>query len=190
MRRQRELLLVIAFSVAILLSALPGRINIGVRHVLPVYIGLCVAGGVIAAQKRARSVAAFLVVCHVIAGAWGHPDYLAYTNALAFGHPERWVVDSDLDWGQDMNRLEQRLRRAGAQDFAFEPFNRTYSTLAGHILPRIRHLDSERPSPGWNAVSLTMWKLYGTPVWANNPPQPPEHVGESILLWYFPADSK
>ena len=39
-----------------------------------------------------------------------HPDYLAYFNALAGDDPERIVVDSDLDWGQDIKRLGQRLR--------------------------------------------------------------------------------
>ena len=36
-----------------------------------------------------------------------NPDYLPYFNE-AVAHPERVLVDSDLDWGQDLRRLEQR----------------------------------------------------------------------------------
>jgi hypothetical protein len=185
--RRHELLLPLAFTIGILIVASFSRINIGVRHILPVYSGMCIAGGVVAAQTRWRAAAVALIAWHVLVGAWHHPDYLAYTNELAGNHPEEWVVDSDLDWGQDMNRLEDRLRRAEAREFAFTPFNQSYSTRTGHILPLITPLDPEVPSPGWNAVSVTIWKLYNVPHWANHPPSPPERVGRSILLWHFPA---
>ena len=51
-----------------------------------------------------------------------HPDYLPYFNALAGDTPENVLVDSDLDWGQDMNRLGARLRAAGAEWVMFTPF--------------------------------------------------------------------
>jgi hypothetical protein len=39
-----------------------------------------------------------------------HPDYLAWFNEAAGHHPEKIVVDSNLDWGQDMLRLARILR--------------------------------------------------------------------------------
>jgi len=42
-----------------------------------------------------------------------HPDYLAYFNEFAGSEPENIVVDSDLDWGQDVKRLAARLREVG-----------------------------------------------------------------------------
>ena len=99
------------------------------------------------------------------------------------------MVDSDLDWGQDMNRLADFLSRAKAKQLAFTPFNRTYATKAGHVLPPITPVDPERPLPGWNAVSLTIWKLYGIPHWADHPPRTLWRVGDSILLWYCPEES-
>ena len=50
-----------------------------------------------------------------------HPDYLPYFNALAGSNPERIVVDSDLDWGQDLKRLGRRLKELGAPSVAFTP---------------------------------------------------------------------
>jgi hypothetical protein len=188
-RRFARLAPALAFSVAILICALLSRINIGVRHILPVYVGLAVIGGGVAAamlrQKATRWILAGLLLWHVASGALQHPDYLAYTNEIAGSHPENLLADSDLDWGQDMKRLAARLDRAGATEVTFEPFNRTYATLAGDPFPRVLPVDSEHPSAGWNAVSVSTWKIFGVPKWADGM-RPSERIGRTILLWDFP----
>jgi hypothetical protein len=179
-----------AFCLAILLCALASRINIGVRHVLPLYVGLSVMAGAVAAamlrRNAGRWLLAALLLWQVASGALQHPDYLAYTNEIAGRHPENFLADSDLDWGQDMKRLADRLRRAGATEVTFVPFNRTYPALAGHPFPRMLPGDPARPSPGWNAVSVSTWKIFGPPAWPASIP-PRERIGRSILLWWFPA---
>jgi hypothetical protein len=44
-----------------------------------------------------------------------HPHYLAYFNELAGGPSQgwRWLVDSNLDWGQDLPGLEQYMDAQG-----------------------------------------------------------------------------
>jgi hypothetical protein len=179
----------LTFCAAILVCALASRINIGVRHVLPIYLGLAVIGGGVAAamlQRRATSwILAALLLWHVASGALRHPDYLAYTNEFAGSHPENFLADSDLDWGQDMKRLASRLQHAGATEVTFEPFLKTYPTLAGDAFPRILPVDADHPAPGWNVVSVSTWKIFGVPQWANRMP-PQERVGRSILLWHVP----
>ncbi len=179
----------LAFCTAILICALASRINIGVRHVLPIYVGLAVIGGGVAAamlhHRATRCILGVLLIWHVASGALQHPDYLAYTNEIAGSHPENFLADSDLDWGQDMKRLANRLHQAGATEVTFESFNKTYPTLAGDAFPRILPVDSSHPAPGWNAVSVSAWKVFGVPQWANSIP-PQERVGRSILLWHFP----
>lgn len=188
-RRYARLAPALAFCAAILICALVSRINIGVRHVLPIYVGLAVIGGGVAAamlqRRAARWILTALLLWHVASGALQHPDYLAYTNEIAGSRPENFVADSDLDWGQDMKRLADRLQRAGATEVTFEPFNKTYATLAGDPFPRILPVGPDRPSHGWNAVSITGWKIFGVPKWADGMP-PQERVGRSILLWRFP----
>jgi hypothetical protein len=176
-----------AFSAAILLVAMLSRINLGVRHVLPVYIGMAVICGfaIAAAHSRAaKAMVTLLVGWHIVSGAAQHPDYLAYTNEIAGSRPERFVADSDLDWGQDMKRLGAFLSAAGAKRITFAPFNRTYER-AGHPFPPTTPGDPDRPSPGWNAVSITMWKVFGHPAWADRIP-PHYRIGRSILVWRFP----
>jgi hypothetical protein len=163
-----------------------GHIDIGVRYLLPVYAGLAVTAGCLAATVRstpARITVAALLAWQLISGALQHPDYLAYTNELAGSHPERFLADSDLDWGQDMKRLGDFLARRGVTQLTFAPFNRTY-LWAGHALPPLQSGDTNHPSPGWNAVSITIWKVFGYPKWADTAPQPQQRIGRSILLWY------
>jgi hypothetical protein len=173
------------FSLAILLCGFASRINIGTRHVLPVYTGLAVACGIAAApllrHRAARWMVAALLLWHVASGTLRHPDYLAYTNELAGAHPENYLADSDLDWGQDMKRLAAFLKQAHANEVTFIPFNRTYATLAGHAFPMMHPGDPAHPSPGWNAVSVSVWKIFGVPSWPDGHPQ--AKIGRSIFLW-------
>jgi hypothetical protein len=136
----------------------------------------------------------------VLALAWmgltsllSHPDYLPYFNMLAGGDPEKIAVDSDLDWGQDINRLSRRLREVRAPQVTFDTF--IVTKLEGmHGFPPTRQSDPQRPSPGWNAVSLTVLKVGRMglvkehseyQLWPEHV-KPQERVGKGILLYYFP----
>ena len=185
--RSRKAAIPLAYCAAILLCACFGRVNIGVRLILPIYVGFAVAGGCVAASAQgrlARATVAVLLAWVVISGALQHPDYLAYFNEIAASRPERFLADSDLDWGQDMQRLGDFLAPAGVSHLTFSPFNRTYA-LAGHPFPAMTPSDSAQPAPGWNAVSITIWKVFGFPEWAGRI-APQKRIGRSILLWYFP----
>jgi hypothetical protein len=188
-KNRRHAGLAAAFSLGILLIAMRGHIDLGVRYLLPVYTGFAVACGCAAAgaeSRLAKTAVALLMAWQVVSGALCHPDYLAYTNEIAGRHPENFLADSDLDWGQDMKRLAAFLQQRHATEVTFVPFNRTYGTLAGEPFPAMRPGDPAHPSPGWNAVSVSIWKIFGTPTWPNGQPPPQARIGRSILLWYFP----
>ena len=180
------------FIGCILVPAMVSRINIGTRHVLPTYLAAAVACGVAAyyflKSERARSLrfaaAALLVLQGWISFA-AHPNYLAYTNPLAGNEPERILVDSDLDWGQDMKRVGVRLNALGVKEVSAALSNRGYLS-AGHAFPLVHDVPPGAvPPPGWSVVSLTEWKLRGVPEWANDIP-PREKIGGSMYLYYFP----
>ena len=178
------------FSAGLVLFAMTSRINIGSRHVLPVYIGFSIAAGAALARiirrPSPRSLAGAgiaLLVAHVVSGALQHPDYLAYTNAFWWRNPEVVLADSDVDWGQDMKRLAGRLQSLGVRSLYFNPFNRGY-LMAGHPFPKIRPVpEGDAPPRGWTAVSTTMWKLAGGPRWLAWT-RPEERIGRSILLFH------
>ena len=195
----------VAFAAGVLLAAMPSRINIGVRHVLPVYIAFSIIAAVGASwlweahenSKRRRYLLGALLAWLCATSALSHPDYLAYFNAIAMRQPERIIVDSDLDWGQDLKRLAQRLHEVGAREVTISgPISPDMIAHleAVHGFPTIKLSDPFTPSPGWNAVGLTSWKAmrFGLPrkhpeatLWPDRF-KPDERVGKSILLYYFP----
>ncbi len=193
----------LAFSLGILVFALFSHINIGVRHILPVYAGFSIVAAaaavrmfqLIGAVKWAPYVLGALLLWHAATSAFAHPDYLPYFNFLAGAEPQNILVDSDLDWGQDMKRLAKRLKEVGARQVAYNPFIIAYLE-AYHGFPHIEPVDPEFPSPGWNAASFTVWKAErlglgdqepDLQLWTDRIP-PTEKVGKTTYLWYFPPD--
>lgn len=202
-RRRSAWFTPLAFALGIVVfSAAFSRINLGVRHVLPVYIGFSLVAGVGACWlwsrgRVARVVLAALLTWMIASSAWSHPDYLAYFNQLAGDQPERILVDSDLDWGQDMKRLARRLKEVGAKQVAFDPFSAFYVEYLEAVgeFPVLRPLDARGPAAGWNAASITKLKLWrmgrkdrGEQLWTDRIP-PTERVGRGVLLWYFPPEN-
>ena len=189
-----------AFLVGILLVGVFSRINIGVRHILPVYMAFSVlaAAGLMGLLETAtgwrRFAAGALAIWLAASSALSHPDYLPYFNELAGSEPEKILADSDLDWGQDMKRLATRLRELGVEEFAVYPFARVDPRELG--FPRAVLCRPDDPYTGWNAVSITAWKVLrlglqdkrmDEQIWPDRPDvKPRERVGKSILLYYFP----
>jgi 4-amino-4-deoxy-L-arabinose transferase-like glycosyltransferase len=197
-RERRRLLEPAAIAAAILLVCLPSRINIGLRHVLPIYPFLAITAGLGAARLlRARRAAPAGAVLAVLLVGWqlaasvrAHPDYLPYFNELAGDHPERILVDSDLDNGQDLKRLADtlRARRIPAVSLAYAGS----ATVAEHGLPPVQWLEPHRPVSGWVAASLYSLKLgsLGRPghddfSWLERY-RPVVQVGRSIRLYHIP----
>ena len=81
----------------ILLISIASRINIGLRHLLPIFPLLAICAGVAAAdlwERRKnrlllRSSIAFLLCWQVYSSIKAHPDYLAYFNECCEGRGER-----------------------------------------------------------------------------------------------------
>jgi hypothetical protein len=195
----RHARLPLAFAAGILAVGFFSHINIGVRHILPVYIGLSIVAAAGAVHVFGEPQAPKWLRYGLLAAAlWfagssllSHPDYLAYFNELAGAEPEKILVDSDLDWGQDVKRLSQRLREIGAAEvycaiFANGSFEKE------HGFPPTYQALPAQPGPGWNAIGVSNWKLLrlgagGNPrirIWPDRA-RPVERIGKSILLYYF-----
>jgi len=189
----------------VLAIGLYSRINIGLRHILPIYMGICLLAAIAAVRlprwlprRWGKAALALLLLWFGGASLLAHPDYLPYFNLLAGSQPEKIMVDSDLDWGQDLKRLAYRLQEAGADRVAFH--TTIVATLKEHGFPPVIEQDPFAPAAGWNAVSVTYWKLLRlgairtspegllvnhSPKRSLWPDQVPlgERVGKSIYLW-------
>ena len=185
----------LCFSSSILIVSAFGGINIGLRHVLPVFIGFSILAALALDWLLQRPAgwskvgAGILVAWFMASSLLAHPDYLAYFNEVAGSHPENILVDSDLDWGQDMKRLSNRLRELGAKEVTVSSLIIADFDQLG--FPNVKAVRVDRPEPGWNAVGFTKVKhrfamFVDRPdvtLWIDTPPR--EQVGKSMLLWYF-----
>jgi 4-amino-4-deoxy-L-arabinose transferase-like glycosyltransferase len=184
-------LLTALFPAGILGVAMLSRIDLGVRHILPVYPLLAVlAGGALsacAAHRLKFAAAAALAAWTIVEPAFVHPDYIAYFNPLAGRRPERILAESDLDWGQDLARLARRLKERNVPEVSIAYFGSALLDQAG--LPPYRALDPHRPAAGYIAVSVRFLTLEnardGSFAWLKGR-TPIERVGKSIDLFYLP----
>jgi hypothetical protein len=100
----------VLLAVLCLLST-TARVNVGLRHLLSIYPALFILAGAAARWVvwRRRVPAALVILStfgFAAASLWIRPHYLAFFNALV--GPERGyrhLVDSSLDWGQDLPGL-------------------------------------------------------------------------------------
>ena len=116
-------LLALLIPIAIYLAfAMTSHINIGIRHIAPVFPFLFLLGGVglnrmLQANwrpKLARVLVACLIGWMVVDAARVYPDYMSFVNPLRSGRPGWQVVsDSNIEWGQDVGALAGYLHAHG-----------------------------------------------------------------------------
>lgn len=129
--------IVLLFTMSVLTD-----INLGLRYVLPIFPYVYISTGKVVpwarglASRGQRIAAGLLVGSCVGATALAtlaiHPHYLAYFNEVS-GGPERGsdhLIDSNLDWGQDLIGLRQWLA-------AHAPGERVGLALFGQINPNL-----------------------------------------------------
>jgi hypothetical protein len=174
-----------AFSIVII--SMPTALDLGIRYILPFYVPFAMAGAatVLAMMRTSRAIAVVLLVCHLGASALAHPDYFPYFNAFAGSDPSRHLVDSNVDWGQDILRLRAVVRRRriptlgialmGPADFAALGF------------PPVQGISMWTKTHGWVVVSdhaRQIMHAQGGGRWL--PDEPVQRVGKSISLYYVP----
>jgi hypothetical protein len=172
-------------------------LNIGVRHVLPVYPFLAVLASSLfwrpaeTASRRPRiaPIAAGLLALHAAASFAAHPDYLSYFNELARGREHRILADSNLDWGQDLARLADYLERNGIKTVHLRYWGPSRPEIAG--IEDYQFLGAQDRPSGWVAVSVTylqgLWlgKEGGDFSWLRRH-EPVDKVGKSIWIYHLP----
>lgn len=117
LRRRRELRSWVPWVPALVFAVLlvtTNRLAIGVRHALPLVVLLLLGAVVWASELRVqrfrRAVVCILAGSVVVTAALTYPHYLSYmtgwSGGLARGYEQ--LVDSNYDWGQDIEVLERQ----------------------------------------------------------------------------------
>ncbi|MEW1777341.1 phospholipid carrier-dependent glycosyltransferase [Streptomyces sp. NPDC086777] len=97
----------------LLASAMTGSRDFGTRYAvfMPMFLAVAGAAALTVRRRWARPVGGALVLFVAVSSLRTFPFYLPYANE-AFGGPantHRWLHDSNVDWGQDLGRLADRL---------------------------------------------------------------------------------
>jgi hypothetical protein len=153
-----------------LAATMAANLNIGLRHILPIYpFVLLIAGKSVAVLWNAKSplfraLLGALCLFAVVESAAIYPDYLAFFNQLIGGprNGNKYLVDSNLDWGQDLKGLKRWMTRNNVQHINLSYFGTAdpayykinYTPLPG--APFYAEQSAKMPVlPGLVAVSAT-----------------------------------
>jgi hypothetical protein len=170
-------------------------LNVGLRHLLPAYPFVHAGAGAALAwlwRRRGptRPLSVLIGGACVAAGLSVYPHYLAYFNC-ASGGPDRGhrlLVDSNLDWGQDLPALASWQRGHGIRSVRLSYFGTDLPEVYGVSYSLPSELEAYRPHPGWYAVSATNLEgLYSYPdldrwAWLRRR-EPVAKVGHTIFVF-------
>ncbi len=158
----REILYLALAPLCHLLVAMNSGVNIGIRHVLPLYVFAAVLFGGVAwklarRNRRWAAVVAALLVFHAASSLRTFPAYLAYANELWGGpsNTHKYLSDSNVDWGQQLKSVRRYLDSRGIRDCHFVYFaggvvDTGYYGIPCKLLPTVNSLwvNEELPVPG------------------------------------------
>ncbi len=224
--RQKAVFLLIPLTAYFVISMF-SALNLGYRHLLPILPFMYLLIGGLTSKtvrswawhhfegrgeryeglSRAPVIAVLLLLLSLnLIDLWIHPHYLSYFN-LAVGGPangDQIAIDSNIDWGQDLLRLQQwredndveriKLGWFGTADPDYYGLN--YEPLPGFPRPAFLAqwtnppFDPTAPEPGIYAISASsLWEL---PLAEKNvypwfrEREPDHRIGYSILIFEVP----
>lgn len=170
--RRREivfLLLPVGVYTLAALGLLGISLNLGIRHILPIYPFLFILAGSwmmlrISSQLYRPALGAIFVV-QLASVVLAYPDFISYFNEISIAKQDGYhiLVDSNYDWGQDLGQLAKLQRQDNLTPLYLSYFGTTppeayglqYKPLPGFGLmsnvpkPDIRHFH------GFIALSVT-----------------------------------
>ena len=185
-------------------TSITGRLNIGLRHLLPIFpfMYILISVGIFRFAKKTHHMARYVIFTILIiilgiltSGTFSnYPYYTSYFNSLAGGSKNgyKFATDSNADWGQDLKRLKIFLEtHPEISKIKIDYFG--MADLDYYIPGRYeKWWASKRPiEPGWYAISALFLQegIYDKRKsdsesyrWLKNK-KPIYQVGTSILIY-------
>ena len=129
MNHLREILFLLVPTIFYLIVALAVGMNIGVRHILIVYVFLYVliGGAAWALIQKSRKwiyVVGLCLLVHAVSSLMTFPNYIPYSNELWGGSSQthKLLTDSNADWGQQLKSVKRYIDQRGVKECWFEYF--------------------------------------------------------------------
>ncbi len=157
--KRLSLIAIWVFLVVYGLASVTSHLNIGHRHILPMYPVMFVMAGAagrwVAHRWRVlRVLVPALAACLVAANVSAWPDYLPYFNWL-IGEPRngwKYLSDSNVDWGQDLKHVARYFADRPYEDVKLAYFGsgrpEYYGLKASYFEFPFKFYFAERERPG------------------------------------------
>jgi len=143
-------------------SAMTSSINMGIRHVLPIYpfififLGITAADAIIAFRRPAMVVVGLFILGLAAETYTAYPDFIPFFNVAAGGwqNGPHLLGDSNLDWGQELPAIAEWQREHPQYQMYLNYFGSAdpryyqihYVKLAGPENPEDELPDNSRPA--------------------------------------------
>lgn len=174
---KKEIYLIFPAIIYFVFSSLSKK-QIGIRYILPFYALIYIyCGRIIFYQEKIRINQNFkkivfylLIFWYIFSSFRIHPHYLAYFNEIIGGPDNGWryLIDSNIDWGQDLKELKKYLKKEGDPEIMFNYFGSIFPETYGIIyepffsplllmanLPdQYYHINSPFPSKEYLVISV------------------------------------
>jgi 4-amino-4-deoxy-L-arabinose transferase-like glycosyltransferase len=147
--KRRELAFVLIPCLVYLGSAILAGMNIGARHILPLYVfaSILAAAGIVAlslTNRRWLWVGAALIVLHIASSLAAFPNFIPYANEAWGGqrNVHNLLSDANVDWGQQLLQVKQWQDKHPNEEcwfayFAHPEVNPATYGIHCHALPTI-----------------------------------------------------
>lgn len=152
---RRALLFMTAPSLIYFAVAMHSKLDIGIRHVLPIYPFLIVLAGAGAwslahLSRRWAYAVAFILIFDVVSSVRAFPSYLPYSNEVWGGVPEthKYLSDSNVGWASGLKAVQKYVvdRHLTHCWFAYDSFvDPAYYHIPCTPLPTLFSSLSQRP---------------------------------------------
>jgi hypothetical protein len=138
-------------------------------------------------------VAGFLIFFQIISCIKSWPEYISYFNeTVPKGSRYEYLIDSSLDWGQDLYRLKKFVDEENISRIKVDYFGGSMPTF---FIPQAQKWDVKYgPTSGWLAVSATYFQssMLDSPKdgiwsyqWLRDNFESRTIIGGSILVYYI-----
>jgi hypothetical protein len=170
------------------LAAMPSNVNIGVRHLLPIFPLCCVGIGIAAArwtQPAIRKCLFGLLGWQALVTLLCYPLYIQFFSEAVGGaaNGQKYLIDSNYDWGQDAKRLKQFLDDRGITHIYLDYFGTQYNIEYLKIQNTRTDADhAQQIKDGWLVVSASEL-MRPEWAWLRESREPTARVADTLFVY-------
>ncbi len=185
----RGLVSLLAAAGLIFAMGIASPLDIGFRHVMPMFPFLFIFCGAVIVSNATRlraGVAAVLMVLLAAESLAYTPNFVPFFN-LAAGGPRaghHYLLDSNVDWGQDLNRLASWVAANHPRQLCLSYFGSVEFGAYG-LNPVVIERETDAKRAGCDVLAISQEHLYGLPDdrFRNFRMRPPDWMAGMLCLY-------